>query len=476
VPARVDAPAKRRIASNFAFLSLAELICRTTSVVVTLSLAKRLGVVGYGRIEFAFNVVFWLVLLLRDSSDYIVTRELSRHPRLIRPLVDHVLAYKALLALVLFSGLSLVGSLTLTDRSAWTILSLYGLMLFTTAIGLDYVYRGTERMGLVAISLCVRTSIYAIGVLAWVGDDSRIVWVPIWLTLGEVSGIALVWMSYLKSYRLPRPRIGLRFLSIIVQRGRTVCLIQLSQAMITSADLLMVGLLSDWSDVGRYGAPHRMVTALLTFGLILQQAAFPALARLWRQTACAGREALDSLVEVLVTGLVPVAVGGTVLADPLVHLFLPKEYSGAGTLLALGIWRAPLFILAYLYQTTLIALNRETVGVRSLVTAAILIGPLVAILRLAFGLPGAALGVLLVGLGLVLAGYGSLAREGRQPAWHHHLLRPLLASLVMIPICLALQRFDVRLAVVGGAVTYIAMWLALGGLRHTREWRKALRP
>src|SRR5262245_21963793 len=89
-PRRVDSPARRRIASNFAFLSAAELICRTTSVIVTLSLAQRLGVDGYGRIEFAFNVVFWLVLLLRDSSDVIVSRELSRHPRLIRPLVDQV--------------------------------------------------------------------------------------------------------------------------------------------------------------------------------------------------------------------------------------------------------------------------------------------------------------------------------------------------------------------------------------------------
>ena len=83
-PDRVDGPAKGRIASNFAFLSIAELICRTTSVLVMLSLAKRLGKVGYGRIEFAFSIVFWLVVLLRDSSDYIVTRELSRHPRLIR--------------------------------------------------------------------------------------------------------------------------------------------------------------------------------------------------------------------------------------------------------------------------------------------------------------------------------------------------------------------------------------------------------
>jgi O-antigen/teichoic acid export membrane protein len=405
-----------------------------------------------------------------------VARELSRHPRLICPLVDQVLAYKSIFALALFSCLSLVGSLTLVARSDWTVLVLYGAMLFTTAIGLDFVFRGTERMGLVAISLCVRTGIYACGVLACVRDASRITWVPIWLTVGEASGIALVWAAYLKKYRLPRPRLGVRFLFILVQRGKTVCLMQLSQAVISSADLLVIGLLSPWSDVGRYGAPHRMVTALLTFGLILQQAAFPTLSRLWRQAAGAGREALDSLIEALVTGLVPVAVGATVLADPLVQFLLPgRDYQGSGFLLALGIWRAPLLILAYLYQTTLIALNRETVGVRSMVVAAIAIGPLVAILHGFLGLPGAALGVLLVGLVLVVAGYSGLASEGRQPAWHHHLTRPLLASLAMVPVCLVLRHHHVLLAVFFGALTYIAAWLALGGARHSRLRKSLLR-
>ena len=81
-----------------------------------------------------------------------------------------------------------------------------------------------------------------------------------------------------------------------------------------------------------------------------------------------------------------------------------------------------------------------------------------------FGLPGAAAAVILLGLGLVLAGYGSLAREGRQPAWHHHLARPLAASLLMVPVCLILQRWHVMLAVFGGAVTYCVILVSLGGL------------
>jgi O-antigen/teichoic acid export membrane protein len=179
------------------------------------------------------------------------------------------------------------------------------------------------------------------------------------------------------------------------------------------------------------------------------------------------------------TGLVPVAVGCTILADPLVHLLLNKEYDGAGFLLALGIWRAPLLILAYLYQITLIAMNRERLGVRVLAVGALVIGPLVIVLRLSpLGLAGAALGVILVGLGLVVAGYGCLAREGRQPAWHHHLARPLAASAAMVPVCLYLKHhhYHVAIAVVAGALTYIVTWLAIGGRGHTRLWRTALGP
>ena len=339
-----------------------------------LSLTKRLEPAGYGRIGFAFNVVFWLVLLVRDGVEVIAARELARHPRLIRPLVNHVLAVKGVLAIVLFAGLVAVGSLTLSDSIDRTILSLYGLMLLTTALGLDFVYRGTERMGLVAVSLSIRTLIYAIGVWYWVTDASRIVWVPALLALGEVCGIALVWACYIRKYGVPRPVLGGRFLRVFLRRGRSVCLIQVSQTVIGSADFMVVGLMSQWADVGRYGAPHQMITAVLTFGLIFQQVVFPTLARSWRKTAASGRQALNGLVQVLVAGLIPVAVGGTILAGPLVR-FLPEKYAGASLLLALGIWKAPLLNLAYLYQTTLIAVNREAAGVRLLAGRGDRVGP-----------------------------------------------------------------------------------------------------
>ena len=174
--------------------------------------------------------------------------------------------------------------------------------------------------------------------------------------------------------------------------------------MIVSADLLVVGLMSQWSDVGRYGAPHRMISAVMAFGMIFQQVVFPALSRNWRASPDAGRRLLDFAVRVLVSGFIPVAVGGTLLAEPLVGSCSRRSIRHAGLLLAVGIWKAPLLSLAFLYQAALIATNRESQGLRLLVWGSVCSAPLIALFQWRLGLPGAALAVLVIGLGLVGGG------------------------------------------------------------------------
>jgi O-antigen/teichoic acid export membrane protein len=154
------------------------------------------------------------------------------------------------------------------------------------------------------------------------------------------------------------------------------------------------------------------------------------------------------------------------VAGPLIHLLFKPEYAPSALLLAIGIWRAPLLTLAFLYRAALIAINRERDGVRLLVIGAVVSGPLVALMYGLFDLPGASGAIVLVAGLLGVAGYACLAREGRQPAWHHHLGRPLLASLVMVVVCLALAPVHVLLAVACGGLAYVAALAALGGLKR----------
>ncbi len=262
-------------------------------------------------------------------------------------------------------------------------------MLFTTAVGIDYVYRGLERVGIIAVSLLVRTGVYAAGVWMLVGGAGRVAWVPVCLVVGEAVGIGLIWAGYVRERGWPRPVPGRRFLGVFLRRGSPVLMIQFAQTVLTSVDFMVVAMLRPFDDLGLFAAPHRMVTAILTFGLIFQQVVFPTLARSWRASPSEGRRSLDAIVRVMAMGLLPIAIGATVLAQPLVRLLFTAEYGPSALLLALGIWRAPLLTLAFLYRAALIALNREKAGARLLVIGAIASGPLVAVSYALFDLAGA---------------------------------------------------------------------------------------
>jgi O-antigen/teichoic acid export membrane protein len=298
-----------------------------------------------------------------------------------------------------------------------------------------------------------------------VTEPSRLLLVPTWLAAGELTGIALVWLGYGLRFGLPRPVLGLRFLAVFLRRGKSVGLIHLCQAVIVSADVLVVGLLTPWSEVGQYGASHRLVAAVMAFGLIFQQVIFPALSRSWRTSPEACRRLLDLSVRVLVTGFLPVAVGGSLLAEPLVRLLLPADYPHSAVLLAVGIWRAPVLSLAFLFQAGLIATNRESQGLRLLTWGSLCSAPLIGAAGWRFGLVGASAAVLAIGTGLVAAGYACLRRGRCQPRAVRPLVGPVLASAAMVPVALLAARAHVLLAVAAGAATYVAVLALLGGLR-----------
>ncbi|MDX2036078.1 MAG: oligosaccharide flippase family protein [Isosphaeraceae bacterium] len=456
--------APRRIASNFFFLTAAELCCRATSVVVTLALTERLGRGGFGRIEFGFNVVFWLVLIVRDGFEVIAARELARHRRLVRPLVNHILAVKLLISSVLYALLFVASGLLVSGWEERAVLRAYGLLLFTTALGLDFVYRALERMGLTAVSLVIRTTVYAAGVAWAVGPDSRLVEVPLRLVLGEAVGIGLVWIAYSREWGLPRPAFRAGFAKVIAGRGRAVLAIYFAQTMLTTIDMMLVGLLMSWTDSGLYSAPQRLIAAVLTLGMIFQQVVFPSLARAWRMRASESRHALDRLVRLLVLLFLPAAVGATVLAGPISGVLFPRDFEASAILLAVGIWRAPLLVIAFLYQGALIALNRESTASRYVYAAAAISPPAIAVGLFAFGLVGASAAMVVVSAGLLAAAYARLAAERRAPAWHHHVARPLAACAAMSAAAIPIARWSPAAAIVAGGVVYIVALFVTGAI------------
>jgi O-antigen/teichoic acid export membrane protein len=345
------------------------------------------------------------------------------------------------------------------------LLGVYGLLLLTTSLGVDYAFRGMERMGVVAISLVIRTIVYVVGVTISEIGPGRLEVVPIWLVFGEAVGILFSWTMLVRGYGWPRMRWGRwRFSRVFAARCRSIYLMQGSQSILASLDMIIVGFTSTWVEVGRYGAAHRMVSIGLAVGMMVPQVVFPSLARSWRMGSGEARGILDGVVRLVVMASVPLVVGVLVFGGPVVGLIFGGEFRGTGRYLSMGIARAPIFVMAYLYMTTLVALNRESRGVWIQVAAAISAVVLVCMGRWLMGPEGAILGMLATGVGVWVAGYWSLRELGRAPGWHHHVWRPIVAGFLMWVVGVRSEGMGLALGMLLSVVCYVVVLVGLGGI------------
>ena len=127
----------KSLISQFAILSIAEVICRLISLAVVVELARRVGREGYGRIEFSFNIVFWLIFVLRDGVELVFCREVAKRKRPKPQLVNAFLSLKLSLAFMLWVFLAIVSLVVFRDTHDRIMLCSYGALLMTTAMGLE---------------------------------------------------------------------------------------------------------------------------------------------------------------------------------------------------------------------------------------------------------------------------------------------------------------------------------------------------
>ena len=396
--ARPGSLSLHRLVSQFAILSAAEVLCRLISLAVVVELARRVGREGYGRIEFSFNIVFWLIFMLRDGVELVFCREVARRPAPKPLLVNAFLSLKLSLACLLWMILAVASLVVFKQSQDRLMLCSYGALLLSTAMGLDNVFRGREKPGIVAVSLVVRSLLYALGVWVCVTDASRLPWVP-WILFGaEFLGIMLVWLRYSLEFGVPRPRWrhGRRFGAAVLAQGRSVLGIQLAQVILASLDVVIVGLTDSWSMVGLYGAPHRIVTAAVTFGLIFQQVLLPHLVRSTAVQAGQRTRNVGRIVGLALMVMVPGALLTSLISRFVIETLFSTEFDAAWPLLAIGIWRVPLLAVSSSHITTLIASHRERECLRIMLRCLLVSVPLLVFMHFWRGLIGTSAGMVFV--------------------------------------------------------------------------------
>ncbi len=386
------------VGTGFAALAGGELVARAVGFVVTLYLARTLGVSSYGRIEVALAVFSYLQLLMDGGLDTIAVRTVARDPSARPRFAANLLGIRLVMALLLLAAVTLVTASSWSTSPVSTLVVRYALAVLPLAASFNWAFQADQHMRAVAARTIVSQLAYAGLVLTLVHGPGDVATVALTFVAGTALGIALLAGWYARRFGRPRIALERRFLAEILPQAWPVAVSGAFRTLSYNFDLLIIGFVFPSLGAGLYAAAYRLLTLPLLGYATLGTALLPMLARLHgraRQRTAAAHAAL-----VIVSGLT-IAVLVHRFAEPLLVVTAGPAYGRAAPILALLAWSIPLTALSGVFRLLLLATHRQRQDLAVVTTAGLVNVALNLVLIPRLGLAGAAVATI-AGEGVVL--------------------------------------------------------------------------
>ncbi len=457
----------------FSVLASGEVAARFLGFAATIVLARTIGAEGFGVIGFALAVRLYLVVLVEGGLDSVGVRRVALDPTFLQHTAPALLVARMVMALVLIALVSLGGLLLLPPPDG-AVLALASLTLIPLALNLRWACLGLGRARSAAGARILAEGLFLALVLGMVREGTALTRIPLLQLVAEGAGALLLGLG-LVGLIGPIPWRGWRDRALPVLRSaRPLALHALLGLVMFNADVLFLRGFHEAAAVGVYVAVYAPVSFFLNLGVTYYHSLLPTLARAHGEGRVDQSAYHLGVRQVLAFGI-PVAVGGVLVADPLLRTLYGPEYLVGGPALRLLLLSLPVALLRNVGQAGLVASDRHPLVLAASIRGAALNLILNALLIPRWGLLGAAsatLGTELVRTLLVLRSARREGYEARIPAagW-----RAVLAAGIMA-VVLWVSPLAWWIGVPIGALVYLLALAPGGGLRLVFTGRRAPTP
>jgi O-antigen/teichoic acid export membrane protein len=473
----------QRVARNAAAALLAQMAIKVLSFAFSVLIIRRLGVDTYG--QYAAVLAFGgLFVSLADLglSPYSV-REIARLRAgeggmpYVAGLFGNVLSLRLLLALGAGTCVLIAG--WLTERPAPMMVGLalgvVGLLMYGAQGAFESVLTGFERLDWPAGARVLQQALFvglgAVVLRAGGGYHSLI----------GVNLLAIALLTYI-SWRGVR-QVAVRPAGPTVRAWGSLLRVALPFGFIGLAlglsykfDSVLLNIFYGDAATGTYNAAYTLVFAVVVLSNVLNVALYPSLARQSVHAPASLPAIYTRILGCLLMITLPIAIGGWLLAEPIVSFLYGDQYAGAAHVLGILIWVIPLMFLAEFLGYTIVIEGAERRVARAIAVSSALNIGLNLLLVPRYGIPAASI-MTVVTEAVLLGQYVWLQRARmRSLGWQAALVRPLAAALVMGGVVLAARGLPLFITIALGAVVYGACLLAFGALgRAELDFLRALR-
>jgi len=447
---------------NSAAVFLSRIVNGGAGLGITLVVVRVVDVASFGRFALALAVGTLAAVLAEAGSGLALVREVSRDKSQAGRAFGTLLSLRLLGTLgVLLLGLGASFFFSDPDFRLLLLLGLVVGLLRSLSRHVTSLFYGFERMEL-ETGLLILESVFGLGlvlVAAAHGADS--VGLMASLALGYLLGLGFRVVAALRLLR-PTPLVywDREILRFARQQALGYGLFAFASMSYSLLDVPLVTLTLGDASTGIYQAAARILTFLMLIPEGLGNALLPAASR--EKDPMETASLSQALATVLAALSLPTLLGGALLATPLMLALFGQHYGEAGAIFAILLISVPLRFHSVLLGTLLTAFGRQKQRAYSMLLAALLLPPAIALGAYLGSLKGVALARLTVELALLIA-YGlSLGAGLCLRTAPRRLLRTALALGMMGLAVYGMKGSPVFLSIAVGALVYGSCALILG--------------
>jgi O-antigen/teichoic acid export membrane protein len=313
---------------NFSYGLAGRLLSQTLSFALMIYLARTLGPSEYGSLSLVVAIVGYFNILATLGLQVEGVREIARGQNDLQKSASLIFSLRIFLAICSYFLLLIYAYAFFfySDLRMFNLLILYGLSLLSAAFFLDWYFVGREELHSLTKATLLGSLLSSLLTLSLVKGAEDIYLIPSLAFLGS-----LISCVYLMKIFLVRQHLEIRF---EFKRFYHLLVVSMPFALSTAInqihdnmDKILLGYFWGPTEVGYYSVAYRIVIVFSGLVGVYSQSTFSAMIRLNETDKTGALDFLQKNIHVMLYIMIPVVIGGTIMAPSIVIGFFGEKYA-----------------------------------------------------------------------------------------------------------------------------------------------------
>ncbi|MBN9393167.1 MAG: flippase [Chloroflexi bacterium] len=462
---------RRKIAFNIFYLAAGQGLSWLLASVVVLVIPAYLGPEGMGMFSTVSAISGVVAVLALLGTNVYLLREVAKNPQEAQELVGSAVVLCVLAGLVCWSITLIVFIFSgVSDTMHQLIyISAIGSILSVSVVPLRSALQGQDKMQYNLIEVLFSKGLSTVLVFVVIALNMGILVLAGSGLLAIIPTIFIFWRAFLKNGKTKVAKDVSTYVKL-VKGGYYFLITDISFNIYLYLDTMLLAAFTNDRIVGYYSLPVRLFGSLLIAPVIVGQALLPSLSRSAANNEAENNMLARKLLQFLICLSIPIAVGTSVMAGPLIETLYKGEFNPSiPILIILGWTTIPTYLGIGLYQI-LVAQDRQKSWTKVMVMAIFInLGLNVILIPLyqnmtGDGAVGAAISQLATEVIIGICGFIIIGSSILNKSLLLIIVKSAAAALVMAAVIWPLREQFILLPVLLGVAIYGVLSIPLFGL------------